>query len=365
MRSSLPAHHDPAFHFKEAERFVAASELHHAAFHLGLARELAGAETEEASNILAASNRPRAGSSATRQYYWRMYDAYVLKAASQKGGDRDAANFRRHGYALGLLTRALALQLQKTTMTAPIMQYSSAEQLLGFTSSIYDSKSDAAVNSHSQFRELGPVGQTLLGKALLQMRDEIASFLGSPWRVVAVKCWTTPPGEPPVDMYGWHGDDWVGELFKIMIYLTPMTRQSGSLEIFSDGKAIFIESLDPGKWVLFRNSDLLHRGVPGTDTTRAVIEISLCRALVFDLRLRFPGLNAYMPELPWVDALEECHETNIRISEISSPTTTKASSRTKQIIVAVINRFGNNRRLFRMRRQVERLRRLYLTAHPR
>jgi hypothetical protein len=366
MRSSQSAHHDydMAFHFEQAVEFVAASKLHHAAFHLGLARELAGIDTDDASLILAPSNRPRAGSSATRQYYWRMYDAYVRKTGFQKTGTKDAANFRRHGYAVGLLPIALALKLKEAIMTVPVIHYSSAERLLGFTSSNYDSKSDAAVNEHSQFRDLDSEGRDLLGQALLQLRDEVASFLGSPWRVVAVKSWTTPPGKPPVDMYGWHGDDWVGELFKIMIYLTPMTRQSGGLEIFLGGRTIFLESLDPGKWVLFRNSDLLHRGVPGTDTMRAVIEISLSRALVFDLRLRFPGLNAHWPELPWVDALEECYKTTVQTSNVSSTTAPEASSRTKQAIVALINRFGNDRRLFKTRRKVERLRRLYLATHP-
>src|SRR5262249_51140793 len=192
---------------------------------------------------------------------------------------------REDGVALGALPRALATRLQQAILTAPIIHYSSAEKLPGFISSNYDSESDAAVNGHSQFRSLHSAGQALLGEALLQMRDEIASFLGSPWRIIAVKCWTTPPGKPPIGMYVWHGDAWVQELFKIMIYLTPMTRSTGGLEIYSYGKEIFLESPNPGKWVLFRNSDLLHRGVAGIDSVRAVIEISLSRALAYDLRL--------------------------------------------------------------------------------
>src|SRR5262249_53306622 len=187
-------------------------------------------------------------------------------------------------------------------------------------------------------------------------------FLGAPWRVIAAKCWTTPPGKPPVDMYGWHGDAWVEELFKIMIYLTPMTRRSGGLEIFSYGKEIFLESPDPGKWVLFRNSDLLLRGVPGTDSVRAVIEISLSRALAYDLRLRFPGLNPNWPELPWVDALDGHLEM---ITETSSPKATKIPSSTiKKALVQLVNHLGTNRHLFKWRRQAERLKRLYLSSHP-
>lgn len=361
MPLSLSEYDDVAFHLEEAERFVAASKPHHAAFHLGLARELAGAEVAKASKIFPLSNRPRNGSSATRQYYWRMYDAYVRKATSQNRRDANSVTFRRRGYALGGTSRDLALRLQEAVMTAPVVRYSSAERLPGFISSNYDSKSDAAVNGHSQFRLLDSAGQALLGEALAQMRDYVASYLCAPWRVVAVKSWTTPPGEAPVDMYGWHGDAWVGELFKIMIYLTPMTRQTGGLEIFSDGKKIFLELPDPGKWVLFRNSDLLHRGVPGSNSVRAVIEISLSRALAHDLRLRFPGLNAHWPELPWVDALDNLDTT---LPTLSSKTTGPSPSPVKQILVALVNRFGKDLRLFKWRRRVERWKRLYLSFHP-
>jgi hypothetical protein len=362
MRSPLSAHHDVALHLEEAERFVAASKLHRAAFHLGLARELVGFETAEANRILPALDRPRIGSSATRQYYWRMYDRCVRKAATQNRCGVDAATFRRRGYALGALSRDLAIRLHEAIMAAPIVQYSSAERLHGFVASNYDGKSDATVNGHTQFRTLDSTSQALLSRALLEMRDDVASCLESPWRVVAVKSWTTPPGEPPVAMYGWHGDDWVSELFKIMIYLTPMTRENGGLEIFLDGKVTFLESPDPGKWVLFHNSDLLHRGVPGTALVRAVIEVSLSRALKFDLRLRVPGLNAHWPELPWVDALEETPKTNPQ--NFSTASSRTSLSATKQILVRLVNRFGNNRRLFKLRRRVERLKRLYFASHP-
>jgi hypothetical protein len=353
---------DMEFHLKEAERFVGSSKLYHAAFHLGLARELAGEELPEMNIILPASSRPRTGSFATRQYYWRMYDAYVRKATSQNRYGADNVEFRQRGYALGNLSPELALRLQEAVMSAPIARYSSAEELPGFISSQHDSESDAAVNSHSQFRLLDSAGENLLGEALAQMRDDVASCLGSPWRVVAVKSWTTPPGRPPIDMYGWHGDAWVGELYKIMIYLTPMTRRTGGLEIFVASKEIFLESTDPGKWVLFRNSDLLHRGVPGTDSVRAVIEISLARALTYDLRLRIPGLNVHWPELPWVDALDQ----NLRTTQATSSlkTAETSSSMIKKPLVRLVNHFGKNRRLFKWRRRAERLKRLYFSFHP-
>jgi hypothetical protein len=121
-------------------------------------------------------------------------------------------------------------------MTASVIGYASTATKQGFVASNYDAKSDESLNSHSQFRVFDAAGQALLGEALAQMRDEVASYLGAPRRVVAAKSWTTPTGRPPVDMYGWHGDGWVKELFKIMIYLTPMTPEAGGLEILTTGK---------------------------------------------------------------------------------------------------------------------------------
>ena len=358
------AHRDPAYHLEMAKRFTSASQPYHAAFHLGLARELGGVEFGRVLSADGILDRPRTGSSATRQYYWRMYDAYIRNTTPVPGTGAKADAFRRRNYALGALPTSLALRLQKATMTASVAQYSSAERLFGFVASNYDVSSDAIVNGHSQFRELDSNGQVLLSEALVQMQDDVASCLGTPWRVIGVKSWTTPPGKPPIGMYGWHGDDWVGELFKIMIYLTPMSRKTGSLEILENGKGIFLESPDPGRWILFRNSDLVHRGVPGSDFERAVIEITLSRGLTFDLRLRFPGLNAHWPELPWVDVLDPSYTATVQsISPVQAAP--PRVSLPKRMIVSLVNRFAMSGPLFKFRRRAERLKRLYFSFHPR
>jgi hypothetical protein len=357
------AHRDLAYHLEMAKRFTSASQPYHAAFYLGLARELGGVEFGRVLSADGILDRPRTGSSATRQYYWRMYDAYIRNTTPVPGTGAKADAFRRRNYALGALPTSLALRLQKATMTASVAQYSSAERLFGFVASNYDVSSDAIVNGHSQFRELDSNGQVLLSEALVQMQDDVASCLGTPWRVIGVKSWTTPPGKPPIGMYGWHGDDWVGELFKIMIYLTPMSRKTGSLEIIENGKGIFLESPDPGRWILFRNSDLVHRGVPGSDFERVVIEITLSRGLTFDLRLRFPGLNAHWPELPWVDVLDPSYKATVQsISPVQAAP--PRVSLPKRMIVSLVNRFAMSGPLFKFRRRAERLKRLYFSFHP-
>src|SRR5262249_30051816 len=153
---------------------------------------------EEAKAILRPPDRPRVGSSATRQYYWSMYDRYVRESACETSQTANDVKFRQDGYALGELPREFAARLHKAVRTAPVIRYSSAEQTTGFIAPSYDSELDSDINGHSQFRALDSAGKALLDEALVQMRDQVASFLGAPWRVIAAKCWTTPPGKPPV-----------------------------------------------------------------------------------------------------------------------------------------------------------------------
>src|SRR5690348_15483371 len=168
---------DPAYHLEMARRFTSASQPYHAAFHLGLARELGGVDSGRMLNADGMLDPPRTGSSATRQYYWRMYDAYIRNTAPVPRTGAKADAFRRCNYALGALPASLALRLQKAIMTAPVAPYSSAERLSGFVASNYDVSSDAIVNGHSRFRELDSTGEVLLSEALVQMRDDVASCL--------------------------------------------------------------------------------------------------------------------------------------------------------------------------------------------
>jgi hypothetical protein len=333
-------------HLQMAREFLAKSKPHQASLHLRLAREMGQGSL--------ACVLPMRGSSSAQQYYWRKYDRLVRKT-------RGDAEFRRLGYKIGHLSERIATEMRHVMMTAPIVCFSSAEQVNGFVGHAYDEGFDKSINHQSQFRRLDPAGEALLEKALAELRNEVASCLGSPWRIVAVKSWTTPPSNSAAYMYGWHGDEFPEELFKIMIYWGPMSRETGGLEIYSKGKEIFVQSSSHGTWVLFRNSDLLHRGVPGNKGVRAATEVTICRASTFDLRLRFPGVVPDYPVFPWIDALElDCNP----ICESRSADRGPARFSLKSRLVSVINRFGQDRRLFKLRRKAQRFKRLYLSAHP-
>ena len=128
-------------------------------------------------------------------------------------------------------------------------------------------------------------------------------------------------------MYNWHTDGCVEQIFKIMIYLTPLSEETGSIELKINNSEIQQRSATRGAWLLFRNSSVLHRGVPGTRYERLAIEITLCRAAAFDLRPRFAGVDAHWPLAPWTDAVDGCKgQVAQQIAAMAIPLRTRIGS---------------------------------------
>ncbi len=136
------------------------------------------------------------------------------------------------------------------------------------------------------------------------VEGEVAKCLGTPFRALNARAWYSNLGAEEFGPYDWHTDGMPNEIFKVMVYLTPIDTATGGLELKHDGKIISLPVSGPGAWVLFRNSSVNHRGIVGRERTRLVFELTLCRSVVMDTRLRTPGENAQWPKYPWVDYCE-------------------------------------------------------------
>jgi len=104
----------------------------------------------------------------------------------------------------------------------------------------------------------------------------------------------------------------LNEIFKAIVYLTPFTQEYGGFEFKVGGETVQNRSERPGSWTLFKNTEINHRGVPGTINERLVIEITLCRAAAFDIRARYAGQNSHWPSFPWIDTLEGCSNVDLQ-----------------------------------------------------
>jgi hypothetical protein len=164
----------------------------------------------------------------------------------------------------------------------------------GFVTHQFTAGQEKDIRASSHFRLIaGPLAD-LLSTCIAELRAPIAAALGTPWRILNVRAWTTPPAVKAALMYGFHCDGYPDQIFKAMIYFTPMDNAHGALEI--DGRGMITGPA--GSWVLFFNSLLMHRGLPGAKEERAAAEITLARSREFDLDLRQPGINAHWPFYP-------------------------------------------------------------------
>jgi predicted SAM-dependent methyltransferase len=121
---------------------------------------------------------------------------------------------------------------------------------------------------------------SLLRELHNEVRDLFSADIGSPFVIVNSRMWKTHPLSEAFGPNDFHTDGLSPGHLKVMIYVTKLSVESGYFE-FKDGSTIKqLVNLPAGTAVLFRNSDIIHRGVPGTVESRISIEITLMRATV-------------------------------------------------------------------------------------
>jgi len=118
----------------------------------------------------------------------------------------------------------------------------------------------------------------LLRELHKEIRDLFSADVGSPFVIVNSRMWKTHPASEAFGPNDFHTDGFYPGHLKVMIYITPLSLESGYFE-YKDGSIIRrLVNLPAGAAVLFKNSDIVHRGVPGTLNPRICVEITLMRA---------------------------------------------------------------------------------------
>ncbi len=154
------------------------------------------------------------------------------------------------------------------------------------------------------FYEFSEKAQWRLADIYDHLRDHIAACLGSPWRVLDSRGWTLKQTSADSGPNAWHMDGLPLIIYKIMLYLTPIDEDYGTLQVKTpDGKEITLERESP-TWVLFKPSELLHRGIPpqAPNAARHTIEVKVIPGVTFDLAPFSAGQNARHPYRPWFRA---------------------------------------------------------------
>jgi SAM-dependent methyltransferase len=240
------------------------------------------------------------------QPYSSLYDrsihsSWLLYAAVTRllRGRAASPEFARQGYVRGVLSPRVQDATVRSLDGAEFMRLEVDDYLPGFRRSEKVRKVGATLNAGHRYYRLGPAQLATLSTILLELREPFASAIGSPWRVLNLRVLQTLSSAAMMGPNTWHGDGFPPQILKAMVYLTAADRRSGTTEFQREDGSTFAMEGPPGTWVLFRNSRLIHRGIPPAENYRTAVEITLSPALTFALRPLVGGLNATYPEYPW------------------------------------------------------------------
>jgi len=109
-----------------------------------------------------------------------------------------------------------------------------------------------------------------------ELSVKIKSFVKSPFCFVNVRAWKTLPNSDLFGPNALHTDGFYPGHLKIMLYLTPLSEESGALQV---GQELIIDK-PAGTAVIFKNSDVIHSGIPGKSGERISIEITIFRSFI-------------------------------------------------------------------------------------
>lgn len=217
------------------------------------------------------------------------------------------SNFAETGIATGVLPETLAFKLIAALGRCPEepMRFGAAHPQFDETDlpqDVFD-----RLNTGTVFYRASADALWCLADIYETMQDEIAACLGAAWRILGVRCWSLNAASAPAGPNDWHLDGLPLALCKIMLFPTPVGREHGTLEIrMPDGREAILENEGPS-WVLFRPSELLHRGIPpqSQSAIRYTVEATVTPSPAFDITPFFAGNNARHPYFPWYRA---CYE---------------------------------------------------------
>jgi len=228
---------------------------------------------------------------------WFKYNWYLMKNQLFNN------NFEKNGFYFGKLPDENIKKLVYATHNLKPCDLNNLDYPPGYFTGLNPIPSEILkqFNSSSQYYELNNDFILALKERFELQKEKIIENLNSNFKVLNVRYWTTYPNAEHQNSYSFHGDSYPDEIFKIMIYLTPFNKEYGGLEIIDNNseELIFDESNQIGVYCLFKNTQVLHRGLPGTVYERKAIEITLTRSKIndpFDCLLY--GNNAYYPISP-------------------------------------------------------------------
>ena len=154
-------------------------------------------------------------------------------------------------------------------------------------------------NQFISFSKLDENALNCISQFLQFHNDLITAMLGYSYSVLNVRCQISKPGAT-VPPFGWHNDEFPASVVKILYYLDGASESAGSTAVrLQSGEEMVFEG-EVGSWVLIDVNSITHKGIPSTQGSRKMLEITLGPAMVPDCTVYSMPLNASYPWVPWL-----------------------------------------------------------------
>ena len=230
---------------------------------------------------------------------WDLYPKFVKAYSLLRGQNLPVhSQFPKLGFAKGELDEALNTALVNELQKAHPIPFMTEDSNLNYDAGQVDHHTEQMLNDSHNYYMLEEGQLLALQGALTSIETEIAECIGMPWRVVNVRVSATLPQAKEAGPNEWHLDGMHFSVWKMMIYPRGVGGGKGTTELDLGTEKFSIEG-GPGTWLIFKNSEVLHRGVPPKSNERLIVEVAIVPALVSDMFPRCGGLNARYPKLPW------------------------------------------------------------------
>jgi hypothetical protein len=232
---------------------------------------------------------------------WDLFGRSLREEAARRGRAGPDDTFSRQGYHIGQLPEEAVAALVESLERATPVQLAMGDYAPGFVfNDALNPQAVVDINQNNLFLDLGAEQRQRLAPLLEALVEPVGACLGTPFRIVNARCWKTLAGAPREETNGWHTDElFPPEVLKVMIYLTPAGPRTGTTELaLEDGSRVVAEG-PAGTYMLFKNFERTHRGVPPHVGVRTVLELTVAPWAENDPRPFKAGLNAEFPLVPW------------------------------------------------------------------
>lgn len=242
---------------------------------------------------------------------WTLYGQF-LKEGLRTGfrdrydiWDKKFETYAQFGAVFGGFPEDLAAKVIAALDRSPLDPVTSDGALPQYDRTALSDELVADVNRGTTFYRPSAEALWWLGDLAELLAEQVAAFMGSPWRILCTRAWKSTASSGGEGANAWHVDGLPAPIAKIMIYPHAVGPELGTVALrFPDGQTLAVENDGP-TWVLFKSSEVEHRGVrPRGDAERYAAEFTIVASPRFGLTPIFAGNNARHPHMPWLRGAE-------------------------------------------------------------